>query len=697
MKKSTKIAFLIVSSAMLIACGAKNDSSSENNTGGDKPSSSKVDTSERTEPVGNTTLEGIGTNSKPYLIKTLDDLKEFHNNPVLNEDVCYSLEADIDWNAEWTPIGDYDTPFIGRFNGNGHKISGVKITTFSKTQKFYGMFAAINQSHIYNLDLNMSINLTMLGKGTQFVVGGLAASALNSSVTNVHIDYDKCDIVTVQNDSSYLYVGGIVSYFATESVNNRPYYCAIAKSSVTGDIMVDLEDAADVVDAEGGIVAIMDTGYYDGIEAVTNCAFYGDIRGGIYVGGIAANMATYSSVTNCYVEANTIGSYISNFSYVGGIAGTGDEDSAILQNYANVAHIVGTDSPSSFYESYAGDVVGAITYDGYEIGVDSLGTAVYGNWSCGGTITLAENKREAEFTADYSEKVLKQIGFNEKVWLIGKETATINKSAADYMVKLTVDLNGAKGNQEVVGLDAGTYNADCYDLYTNYEAPKKTGCSYFGLFYDKEATVAWRWYVPVNSDMTIYCGYAELADLVGDYAPVCTYYESKIQSGTWKFTYDRFFWLFSDGSYSEYEYRFNGKYIFVGDYKGRFKSSMGAYEGSIFILEDNGTITGWDVNSDSATYEATKKSIEMDIPSLKNEPFLGTWKSSTQSMTIYDDCCVSAYNLEGTKVEYFGGAKYDAKTGIITITVVGRINEMQLKYNPGTDTLTGTGVTWTRG
>ena len=39
------------------------------------------------------------------------------------------LTADIDLqNAEWLPIGTASAPFRGKFNGAGHKISGLKVT-----------------------------------------------------------------------------------------------------------------------------------------------------------------------------------------------------------------------------------------------------------------------------------------------------------------------------------------------------------------------------------------------------------------------------------------------------------------------------------------------------------------------------------------------------------------------------------------
>ena len=43
----------------------------------------------------------------------------------------YTLMNDIDLAAagytNWVPIGTYDTPFTGKFNGNGHKITGLTI------------------------------------------------------------------------------------------------------------------------------------------------------------------------------------------------------------------------------------------------------------------------------------------------------------------------------------------------------------------------------------------------------------------------------------------------------------------------------------------------------------------------------------------------------------------------------------------
>lgn len=695
MKKKITLATILSMAAILAACGGSNKSESQpdsSNNYSDGIASKSEISWDIGDYIGETDLEGNGTPILPYLIKDKKDLLEFMNNPVMEDHVTYKLVNDIEFNDEWKPIaGLGEKPFKGTVDGDGHKITGLKISSASKTQVYYGFIGQMEKGKLLNITLDMNIDLTMVGKDSMYGIGGAVAYASNSSVQNVHVNYEKFEVVSLQNGNSYLYAGGVTSYFDSTSDRDGMYYTNISNCSVNGDIIVNLEDSNGVVDAEAGIVAVMDTGYYDGLMAVNNCSFVGDIEGGLYIAGIAASMGYYSSVVNCYVEADTLKSFVDDLSYVGGIAGLTKNESGLIGNYASVNHIDGTNSKSSIYKSFAGDIAGFIASDLFDSDLDILGCALYENYATYGTIN-SDTTNTCKAKTPCSEDLLKKIGFSSESWSFKDGKPELNGKNPSYKVKLTVDSNGF--GKDTFDFDAGNYNSKSSELYFGYKAPKRAGFSYFGLYYDEEATIKWRWYAPIHGDLTLYCGYADLDDLVGDYAAICQYYERQIQSGTWKFTEDYFYWLRLDGSYSAYKYRFDGKYIFLEDYVGEYEAALGGYTDEIFVLQEDGTITGYDVNSDLAEYTATKiKNSDIEIPNLKGEPFLGKWTDGKCVMTILESCVVVAYDVE-KKVDYFGGVIYDGTT--LTIDASPIVKKCTLTYNPATDTLSGGGVTFER-
>lgn len=96
---------------------------------------------------------GAGTESSPYLISSVAHLQQLATD--VNGGTDYSgkyfkLTNDIDLsNVEsWTPIGTTDKPFKGKFDGNNHSITGLKITRnlsggeTTVTKMYQGLFGA---------------------------------------------------------------------------------------------------------------------------------------------------------------------------------------------------------------------------------------------------------------------------------------------------------------------------------------------------------------------------------------------------------------------------------------------------------------------------------------------------------------------------------------------------------------------------
>ncbi len=142
------------------------------------------------------------------------------------------LQADIDLGAHyWTPIGTGEgIYFDGRFNGNGHVITGMNVNTDCSTDVFgfIGCFHAYSFSHIDNIifkDCHVSgsiitNNVTFGGVG--IVVGYYFAEEAGSSVTNCLVLDSSVDEINIGSRPKHgAIVGNAVNSF---SVSNNYYY-----------------------------------------------------------------------------------------------------------------------------------------------------------------------------------------------------------------------------------------------------------------------------------------------------------------------------------------------------------------------------------------------------------------------------------------------------------------------------------------
>ncbi len=67
-------------------------------------------------------------------------------------DQNYMQQADIRLSAdEWIPIGTWDDPFTGSYNGNGFEITGLTMT--DPDAEIIGLFGVAKNAHIYNITL----------------------------------------------------------------------------------------------------------------------------------------------------------------------------------------------------------------------------------------------------------------------------------------------------------------------------------------------------------------------------------------------------------------------------------------------------------------------------------------------------------------------------------------------------------------
>ena len=88
-------------------------------------------------------LQGSGTPLDPYLIYNEDDLNQMR----YNLDAYYLLKNDITLTKNWIPIGTYNTPFKGGFDGGNHTITGLKIE--ENNDSAVGLFGYVKVKYYY--------------------------------------------------------------------------------------------------------------------------------------------------------------------------------------------------------------------------------------------------------------------------------------------------------------------------------------------------------------------------------------------------------------------------------------------------------------------------------------------------------------------------------------------------------------------
>jgi len=248
--------------------------------------------------------------------------------------VTFTLANDIDLNKDgstnnWTPIGtasitidanrhavvNSETPFAGIFDGDGHAINGLYISSAANVQ---GLFGDITGT-VENLTVNGSVNSTaaVATEYKMICVGGVTAFNNGGTMTNV------INNATVNAPAIY-FVGGIAGY----NYNGGTITRSINKAAVTG-----YQAVGGIAGENGGIITYCCNTAQ--VDAINNSSKNG-------VGGIAGKNGNHYTaietgvVDSCY-NLGTVGR--AGQKWVGGIAGFQNSKSS-TKNCYNVGTVV---------------------------------------------------------------------------------------------------------------------------------------------------------------------------------------------------------------------------------------------------------------------------------------------------------------------------------------------------------------------
>jgi hypothetical protein len=241
---------------------------------------------------------GSGDPNDPYQIANVADFNQLTLDPN-NWNKAFILTADINLTGRTftkAPIApdtnaDSDfqgTPFTGIFDGNGHIISKLTITT--STKDYIGLFGYVGSGgQIHNLGVK---NVNITGDITDHYVGGLVGYTYQGTLTD-------CNATGSVNGTG-AFVGGLVGYTYQGTLTD-----CYATGSVSGS------------DSVGGLVGRT----YQG--TLTSCYAAGSVTGKTFsmyineVGGLVG--ANYGSITSCYATGAV--SVSADGSFIGGLVG----------------------------------------------------------------------------------------------------------------------------------------------------------------------------------------------------------------------------------------------------------------------------------------------------------------------------------------------------------------------------------------
>ena len=188
-------------------------------------------------PSGSNDFYGTGTETDPYLVSSLDDLKKLEsifsekNVPSKYVGAHYLQTKDINCGGDFISIGrmrtnsDYDAPeffaFNGTYDGGGYKIYDYKLKPLYKSGYYAGLFNCVSIATIKNLNVEPAVSEGNVIFDKESLTESIAAGALigySGACNNARGDVpkvvvDNCHLVgsqyVVESDHDVIF-GGLI-------------------------------------------------------------------------------------------------------------------------------------------------------------------------------------------------------------------------------------------------------------------------------------------------------------------------------------------------------------------------------------------------------------------------------------------------------------------------------------------------------
>ena len=221
-------------------------------------------------------------------------------------DINITLDKNIDLTGKgWTPIGtSFDNSYKGTFDGGGHTITGLTVTT---NDQFVGLFGYLDKAgtvkNVVMEGIQITSNHVLMSGNTGGVVGYSWGTIENCSVSG-SVSGTDCVGGVVGSQKA----GSIIGCCSSATVKGTHYVGGVAGEKwgtmtacyATGNVTLEIASPKNL--SGGGVVGLNGGSRVLACYATGNVTSTGSSTGNVHIGGLFGD--SYTTVTACYWKNN---------------------------------------------------------------------------------------------------------------------------------------------------------------------------------------------------------------------------------------------------------------------------------------------------------------------------------------------------------------------------------------------------------
>ena len=221
-------------------------------------------------------------------------------------DINITLDKNIDLTGKnWTPIGtDYDNSYTGTFDGSGHTITGLTVTT---NDKYAGLFGSIGYAGTVKNVMMEDVQITS-NRSSGFA-GGVAGYS-DGTIENCSVSGSVSGTVYVGGVVGVQIGGSITGCSSSATVKGTVYVGGVAGQTnggatltacyATGNVIIEIAPKKNI--SGGGLVGMNGGKGVRACYATGNVTSTGSSTGNVHIFGLLGD--NYTTVTACYWKNN---------------------------------------------------------------------------------------------------------------------------------------------------------------------------------------------------------------------------------------------------------------------------------------------------------------------------------------------------------------------------------------------------------
>lgn len=225
-------------------------------------------------------------------------------------DINITLDKNIDLTGkDWTPIGtDYDNAYTGTFDGGGHTITGLTVTTNDQYAGLFGYLGKFGKFCTVKNVVMDGIQITCnhrLGSA-----GGVAGYSRAVTIENCSVSGSVSGTMRAGGVVGGLNGGSITGCSSSATVKGTLNVGGVAGETnsgatmaacyATGNVTIEIDPINNILG--GGLVGFNARGSVLACYATGNVTSTGSSTGNVYIGGFLGG--NYTTVTACYWKNN---------------------------------------------------------------------------------------------------------------------------------------------------------------------------------------------------------------------------------------------------------------------------------------------------------------------------------------------------------------------------------------------------------